>query len=399
LDDVMTEDKGPTSATESVSTRHPQEGFAPLREHTPVLDMGDGGVLVTRRAEVDHVFRHPEHFSSVANVDLGNVRPMIPLQIDPPEHKKYRHILDPIFAPQRMKELEEPLTELVNAHIDAFVDRDEIDFAQQFSSRFPTQAFVTMLGLPLEELGRFLEMKDGLLRPHQLLDLPLDAPEVAAHKNATAQSVYDYLDAILDERRRRPQDDLLSRFLTTDVAGTRLTRENILDICFLFFVAGLDTVSASLDCFFVFLAEHPAHRRRLVADPSLIPNAVEELLRWETPVMGVPRIATHDLELAGCPVHEGQQVFVLLGAANTDDSEFDDPDEVQWDRTANRHLAFGGGIHRCLGSHLARLELRVALREWHARIPDYRVKPGTELEFSLGIRSLDTFPMELGVSA
>ncbi|MGO9875738.1 MAG: cytochrome P450 [Acidimicrobiia bacterium] len=114
--------------------------------------------------------------------------------------------------------------------------------------------------------------------------------------------------------------------------------------------------------------------------------------------MAVARVATHDTELGGCPVHTGEQIMALVGAANVDDHEFPEAGEVQFDRAANRHLAFGGGIHRCLGSHLARLELRIALREWHRRIPEYRVKPGVALQYTPGIRSLETFPMLLGAS-
>jgi cytochrome P450 len=152
-------------------------------------------------------------------------------------------------------------------------------------------------------------------------------------------------------------------------------------------------VTATLDCMFAFLAQHPEHRKQLVDDPSLIPAAIEELLRYETPVMGVARVAAQDSEIGGCPVHKGDQVVVILGAANTDDAEFGDASEVRFDREVNRHLAFGGGVHRCLGSHLARLELRVALREWHRRIPEYSLAEGAVLEYTTGIRSIDHFPM------
>jgi cytochrome P450 len=211
--------------------------------------------------------------------------------------------------------------------------------------------------------------------------------------------VYEYFNALLDERARDPRDDLVTGFLSTEIEGERLTREEILDISFLFLIAGLDTVTASLDCIFSYLARHPVQRKQIVEDPSMIPAAVEELLRWETPVVGVPRITTREAEMGGCPVPAGQVVTLLLASGNTDDEEFEDANQVRFDRNPNRHLAFGGGIHRCLGSHLARQELRVALREWHKRYPDYRVKPGVELDFTPGIRSVDHFPMVLGVSA
>ena len=215
----------------------------------------------------------------------------------------------------------------------------------------------------------------------------------AQYQQKIADSVYAYFDEVLDQREKEPKDDLLSHFLSAEVDGDRLSREDILDICFLFLIAGLDTVTATLDCMFAFLAEHPEHRRQLSENPDIIPNAIEELLRWETPVMMVSRVAVQDVELAGCPVHKGDHAIVVIGSANTDEAEFPDAHEVRFDREVNRHIAFGGGIHRCLGSHLARLELRVALREWHKRIPEYEIEPDHELVYTTGIRSIDYFPM------
>ena len=155
----------------------------------------------------------------------------------------------------------------------------------------------------------------------------------------------------------------------------------MLAICFVLLTAGLDTVTDSLTCFFAFLAQHPDHRRRIVDDPDVIPGAVEELLRWETPVPSVVRWAREDATLGGELVGAGNHVMVNLGAANLDPAEFTDPLQVRFDREVNRHLAFGGGVHRCLGSHLARRELRIALREWHRRIPEYTLTPGYEVNY------------------
>jgi cytochrome P450 len=329
-------------------------------------------------------------------VDLQNVRPLIPLQIDPPDHKKFRKILDPLFAPRRMAQLEEPLTRLVNDLMDRFEGRDEIDFAAEFSIPYPSQVFLTLLGLPLDEVPRFLAMKDGIIRPDHVTGTVRGSETAIAHQKATAESIYAYFDEVLDQRQVEGRDDILTTFLAAEVDGHRLSREDILDICFLFFIAGLDTVTASLDCYFAYLARHPEQRRRLADDPSIIPDAVEELLRWESPVTTVARVAAEDTDLGGCPIKAGQHVSVLIGSANTDDGEFGDGDEVRFERDPNRHLAFGGGIHRCLGSHLARHELRVALREWHRRFPDYSVKPGHTLSYTPGVRSIDHFPMVLG---
>ena len=378
--------------------RHPQVVYADLVGAGAVRIEGVG-VLACSRAAVDEVLRHPEVFSSdTAATDLKARRPLIPLQIDPPAHRTYRKILDPLFAPRHVQPLAQPITELVDLLIDGFADRDEIDFTSAFSVPFPSQVFLTLFGLPMEELPRFLAMKDGIIRPNHVVGQAIGHPDTDAHQKATADSIYEYFEALLDERASVRRDDLLSQLLDAEVEGERLSRDEILDICFLFLIAGLDTVSASLDCFFGYLAEHPTHRRALVADPATIPNAVEELLRWETPVMAGVRAATRDAEVAGVAVRAGEQVMVLLGAANVDRGDVADAEAVRWDRTVNRHLAFGGGVHRCLGSHLARIELRVALDRWHRRIPDYRVAPGHELDFTPGIRALDRFPMRLGES-
>jgi cytochrome P450 len=376
--------------------------YREMRAAAAVMPVDDNMVVVCRRAEIEELFRKPEVFgSNMSAVDLQNERPLIPLQIDPPDHKKFRKILDPLFAPRQMALLEKPVAELVNSLIDGFGDRTEIDFAKEFSIPFPSQVFLTLLGLPLDDLPIFLEMKDGIIRPDHVTGGAYGTREVVAYQKQTAQSIYAYFNKELDALEAMPVDErpdnLLSRFLTTEVEGVRLTRNDILDICFLFLIAGLDTVTASLDCFFAYLSQHPEQRARLVAEPDIIPSAVEELLRWETPVMGIARVAYEDAELGGCPIKKGQQVSVLLGSANTDDDEFGDGDEVLFDREINRHLAFGGGIHRCLGSHLARMELRVAIETWLQRIPEFTLEDPSEVSWSTGqIRGPRKLPLRIG---
>jgi len=394
MTDEAQSDGNPMAMMDPEMAANPQPVFAALRDEMPVMPVEGVGVVVSRRAEIEEIFRDPATFtSSMDAVDLKNARPLIPLQIDPPEHKKYRKILDPIFAPREMALIAEPVTQLANELIDGFIDRDGVDFSKEFSVPFPSLVFLTLLGLPLDQLARFVEMKDGIIRPDQVTGTPYGSDEMQAYQQKTADSIYAYFEEVLDEREAEPRDDLLSRFLAVDVDGEKLTRNEILDICFLFLIAGLDTVTATLDCMFAYLAQHPDQRQLLVDDPALIPAAIEELLRWETPVLGVARAATRDTELAGCPIHKGDQVSVILSSANTDPAELDDPDTVRFDRATNRHLAFGGGVHRCLGSHLARQELRIALREWHRRIPDYSVEPGHTLVYTPAIRSIDYFPM------
>lgn len=376
---------------------NPHPIYAALRENSPVLQVDGVGTLVSSWSLVDEALHDTEVFSSALTAgDLKNERPLIPLQIDPPEHGKFRRILDPLFSPKRMSERQGDLEALVHRLIDGFAGRDEIDFVADFSVPFPSQVFLTMLGLPVAELPRFLAMKDGIIRPDAVVNRPFDHPDVQDHQRATARSIYEYFDGVIAERSTDRGDDLMSHFLDAEIDGERLAHNDILDICFLFLIAGLDTVSASLDCFFKHLIDNPALRRAVIDDPEVIPSVVEELLRWETPVMVVPRAATRDTELGGCPIRAGERVLVMLGAANTDGSANPNADVPDWSRKIKRHFGFGGGPHRCLGSHLARVELQAALRVWHQRIPEYTLKRGAELTFTTGVRAAHVFPMTLG---
>lgn len=367
----------------------PQPMYKALRGSNPVF-RSTQAVVLSRLADIEMALKHTELFSSNMDaVDLGNVRPLIPLQIDPPDHAKYRRILDPLFTPREMARREPLVTELVNEMIDRFAPRGECDFHAEFAVPLPCTVFLQLLGLPLEDLDRFLLWKDGVIRPAG------DSGFDRRHESSAgvAQQIYEYFDKAIDEHIAVPRDDVLSAMIAADVGGQPLSREELLDICFLFLIAGLDTVTDSLDCFFVYLARHPQHRRQLVERPDVLPGAVEELLRWETPVPGVARVATQDVEVGGCPISKGERVSPLLGAANTDPAEFPDPEIVDFTRSPNRHRAFGGGPHRCLGSHLARMELRVALREFHRRIPDYEIRPGTQLTYTAALRSVESLPL------
>ena len=383
-----------SAAMDPETAAAPQGMYRDLRIGSPVLRLG-GGVAVSRRSDIEEVLRNTEVYSSnMSAVDLGNVRPLIPLQIDPPQHVKYRRLLDPLFAPRQVAVLEPQIATLVHNLIDGFVDRGEVDLAREFTIPLPSEVFLTLLGLPLSDLDTLLAMKDGIIRP------AAPTPEAEADvRRTTAAEIYAYFEAVLEVRRAEPKNDLLSQFLAAEFEGARLSTHEILDICFLFLIAGLDTVSASLECFFAYLAAHPDQRRELVADPGLVPSAVEELLRWESPVAGIARQAVRDTELGGERINAGDHVFVMIGSGNTDETHVDAADEVDFHRATNRHLAFGGGVHRCLGSHLARLELRVAIREFHTRIPDYEIVPGTQLVYTPGIRSIEHLPVTFPVKA
>jgi cytochrome P450 len=371
---------------------YPQPHYAKMRARRPLLRV-PGAVQTTTRAALDAALRNTEVYSSgMEGAPLGTDRPLIPLQIDPPEHRKYRKLLDPLFAPKQMAKLEPQITAQVNELIDGLLPRGRCDFTNEFAVPLPSIIFLRLFGLPMEELPQLLAFNERTQRP-----AGVGANEQLAERRANAQDVYRYFAAVVTERRREPpRDDLLSKLLTTEVEGERLSDEDIIDISFLMILAGLDTITDTLTLSFKFLAENPDHRRLIVDDPSLIASAVEELLRWETPVMTIIRVAHADGEIEGCPVHNGDIVLACLGSANTDDAEFDDPDTVAFARNPNRHVAFGGGVHRCLGSHLARQELRVALREWHRRIPDYRLPEGFVPRYSDGLRSVRNLELLFG---
>lgn len=370
---------------------HPQPMFKMLRDAGPAIDMGDelGMVIVGGDAEVRHVLQHPDVFSSgIDAVAIGQVRPLIPLQIDPPHHRNYRKLLDPIFAPRQVAKLEDQTRALVRDLVDAVADDGRCNFHHAVAEPLPTTVFLQLLGLPVSRAKEFLALKDGIIRP------PVRTHEERVeYTNKVGEQIYAVLQEAIDERQVERQDDFLSMFLDAEVEGHRLSNDDVLDIGYLFFLAGLDTVTASLDCMLSYLAQHPDHRRRLVEDPSLIPHAIEEMLRWESPVQGVVRVATEDTEIEGCPIAKGKVVTVMLGSANTDERAWDDVDTIDFDRPENRHLAFGGGAHRCLGSHLARMELRVALEEWHTTIPEYRIADGVELLYSQGLRAVENLEL------
>jgi len=369
----------------------PQEMYKFLRDHMPVMAVEHElmtGTSVALHDDVMTVLQNPDIFSSNGAAEIGQVRPLIPLEVDPPEHSKYRKLLDPLFAPRRVAELEASTRSIVNSLIDGIIDDGTGNFHRSVAEPLPSQVFLTMFGLDVDRTPEFIELKDGIIRPPVA-----DTSEATAYRDMTGQKIYAVLQEAIDEKKAAPKDDFISQFLEAEVDGHRLTENDVLDIGYLFFLAGLDTVTASLDCMIAYLAQNPTDQRRLVDEPSDIPAAVEELLRWESPVAGVVRVATQDTELSGCPIKAGDTVSVNLGSANTDERFWADADHVDFDREINKHIAFGGGVHRCLGSHLARMELRVGLEEWHKRVPSYQLKPGITPEYTMGLRSVDNLEL------
>jgi cytochrome P450 len=371
----------------------PRGYFARLRDRCPVdFDEGlDGGVQVLTRADVEHVLRDTELFSNVMGI-MGSAEPVIPLGVDPPEHTEYRKLLNPLFSPRRMKALEPAVAAHVNRIIDSFIEAGACDFSAELAVPLPCSTFLSLLGLPQEELDDLVRWKDIMIRPAVVAGSVEAGVQLQIE---TAGLVYARFGRAMEERRAEPREDLISFLLTAEIEGRRLDDSEILRTLFLLLAAGLDTVTISLQCIFNYLLENPEAREMLVREPETMDGLIEELLRWETPVQGgSARRATRDTELSGCPIPAGTLVLPMIAAANLDP---DIPDSLTVDlrREDKRHLSFGGGPHRCLGSHLARMELRTVIREWHRRIPEYRLKPGVTVEWNGStLRGIDYLPLE-----
>ncbi len=230
--------------------------YEALRSGCPVATFegfGKGTWIVSRFEDVRYVLRHPEIFSSnIVAVDIGQDRPLIPLQVDPPDHAKYRRVIDPTLGPHELAPLEDEVRKLVNELIDRFIDRGEVDAHAEFTVPLPCTVFLQMCGLPLADLDQFLRWKDGIIRPDTE-----DPEEAAAIRKSTGAKMYGYFEKALDQREAMMGTDLLSRFFTSEVDGRRMSRNEMLDICYLFILGGLDTVTSTLDCSLAYLAEHP----------------------------------------------------------------------------------------------------------------------------------------------
>ena len=371
----------------------PHAGYRKLLERCPVARAegfgGEPAVYISGYEDVLWALRHPEVFASAGAMELGE-QPLIPLQVDPPRHTKYRRLLNPEFVPRKVAELEPDVRVLVSSIIDEFADRGSCDFHEEFATPLPSTIFLRLMGLPLDDLPMFLQWRDNSIRPDVA---PGDFEAADRIRHETAKAINVYFEQALDDRLREPSDGLLSQLVRAEIDGERLTRRELLGICHLLLLGGLDTVTATLDCMIVYLAQHPDRRRRLVDDPSLIGPSIEELLRHQTPVMMIPRIIKEPTTMRGVRLETGDRVTLLIGAANADESAFPDSGELDLSRDASKHLAFGAGNHLCLGQYLARIELRVGLEEWHRRIPEYRIADGAEIHYSPGIRQANHLPL------
>jgi len=371
----------------------PQAAFVELaRTKNPAR--ADGTLVVAGREELAEFLRHPAvRATDGVHNNLGAERPLIPLDLDGEKHRKYRRLLDPLFTPKRVVVLEQAIRDRARALLDAIDVTTGADLMATFCLPLPTQVFIDLLGLPLSDLPAFLDFREAVVRP-----VGATVEQQRENMQAAGRRMSDYLENVLTERRSGPpRDDLIDGFLRTEIDGERLTDTEILDICYLLVVAGLDTVSSSLACFLAWFAEHPVERAAIIAHPALLPKAIEELLRFESPVPVAHRWVTEDITIDGRTFPAGSMVEVVWASANVDPAVFADSLTVDFSRTRNGHVAFAAGPHRCLGSNLARLELRVALEEFHRRFPDYRVAPDQAIAYTnYGVRAAVHLPVVFG---
>jgi cytochrome P450 len=349
-------------------------GWAFLRDLGPLVREKDA-VYVTRQADVEHVLRTPELFSSKEAFDaLGSPLPLVPIAFDPPEHTRFRQILQPFFSPRALTAVLPSLQVQVEELIHAIAAKGSAEVVSELAVPYPSQVFLTLFGLPLVDRERLITWKDKVIELSFGGATALETADLGP-----ALELFAYLTEAIQAKRAEPGDDILSALLlgNTKEGIEPLTEQEALGLCFLFVLAGLDTVTAVIGFALEHLARDPELRRSVLRDEESVLHFVEEMARLEPPAPFLPRVTTQDVELAGVTVPAGTLLYACLGSANREPGELADPDAVQTDAAVHRHWGFGGGPHRCLGSHLARLELRLVLQEWHKHIPDYAITPGT----------------------
>ncbi|HEX3565855.1 MAG TPA: cytochrome P450 [Acidimicrobiales bacterium] len=371
-------------------------GWRYVREGGQVYPTADGTWLLTSHEAVRFAHQHPEIFSSARAFDtLGSPVPLIPIAIDPPDHKRYRRILDPMLAPKVINAMEDTLRAQVRDLVTAFAGNGSCEVMDDLARLYPTQAFLTLFGMPLEDRDQFIHWAETIIEHSNNGPGTEMAPEVAEN----AMALFGYLQDYVNRKRAHPEDDILSRILALE-GDDQWSDEEVLGLCFLFTLAGLDTVTAEIGFLLLHLAEDSELRQRIVADPSLVGPVIEEILRLELPAPLTPRVVTQDVEVCGVAIPEGTTVMLCLATANRDPANGDHLDAIDPDRGGRGHLAFGGGVHRCLGSHLARRELRLVVEEFHKLIPDYELAPGPrpEVVWPSGTLHLASLPLVFPVT-
>jgi cytochrome P450 len=313
-----------------------------------------------------------------------------PISADPPLHKPFKQLILPLFSPKAV-ETYRPFTEkLANNLIDQIIDNGTVaDGAVDYAQQLPPRVIAYIIGIDETRADEFTEWVRGILEQGQA------NPEIRLKYR---RIIRDYFQEMIAERRRNPRDDAISKLMEAKIEGESLSDYTIIGVCFLLLVAGIDTTWSSIGSALFHFGTKTDHRNRMYAEPELFPTAIEELLRFYSPVKMARRVL-EPVAFGGVEMQPGDKVIMNFPAANRDPEVFENPDEVMLDREQNRHIAFGVGIHRCAGSNLARMEMDVALRTWFNRIKDFEVIQPEKVIWSGGqVRGPRVMPMRIGVA-
>ncbi|MDG2303546.1 MAG: cytochrome P450 [Candidatus Binatia bacterium] len=367
---------------------HLYEIYRTLRDEHPVYhDTRRDQWALSRFADVQAALNDPATFSSEDTSISQGLLPMIQ-QLDSPRHDRLRALVSRAFTPRRIAEIEPRARAVAIELLDELRDTGRVDLLREFARHLPSRVIGEMIGVPADRIAMFMEFTE------KMIVTPGNATSGSEeHDRSPAIAIYEEFARLLEERRASRSDDLVSALLDAELDGRGLTQEELLGFCFVLIVAGNDTTTNLIASGSVLLARHPEQRALLVAEPERIPNAIDEMLRFETPTQALPRRLTRDVELHGTRLSEGSVVSLLWGSANRDDREFEKPERFDIHREPKRHLAFGHGVHYCLGANLARLEARVAFEELLARIPDFELDGAPGWLPSIWARAHDTVPI------
>ncbi len=340
--------------------------------------------MVPELSSNDPIVVRPAEDTDENLVDGYRVVNAPPISADPPVHTWSRRMILPAFSPRMVEEYEVATRTLCKELIAGFIDKGELDGAVDYAQQIPPRVIAILLGVDANKADTFVEWVRGVL------EIGLSNPVV---RKASSEKIREFFFAEIADRRINPGDDMISDLLKIEIDGEPLSDMHVMGTCNLLLVAGIDTTWSGIGSALWHLATHPEDRQRLVDEPELIPTAIEEFLRAYAPVT-MARLVKEEVEFNGCPFKPNDKILMNFPAANRDPEQFEDADKVIIDREKNRHIAFGVGIHRCAGSNLARMEMRVAVEEFLAAIPEFSIKEGETTTWSGGqVRGPRLMPM------
>jgi cytochrome P450 len=351
--------------------RDPWSVYAKLREECPVAhsDAYGGFWVLSKYEDIRQVALDDNTFSSESGVIIPPKqvqRRAIPIESDPPLFREYRRIMSPLLSHAAAVALEPVIQGFIDQCIDEFIEAGRCDIVAQFADPVPAMATLHILGLPVDTWRTFAEPLHLTVFHRQ--DNPIRKEALPLFRR-----MREVIDEAVSDRRRTPRDDGISMLLKGTVLGRPITDEEVLDMIELVLSGGLDTTGSAIGNALLYMDDHPEARQALIENPDKLAPAVEELLRYEAPQQGLARTATRDCVVGGRQVRKGDRLFLLWASGNRDEEVFADPDNVVLDRSSNRHMTFGLGAHRCLGSHVARREILLSLRSILDRMPDYSI--------------------------